>query len=81
MQESERSFELLVDSVTDYALFMLDPTGRIVSWNSGARRIKGYDAAEIIGKNFECFYSEQDRAAGLPAANLRTASAGRPLGD
>lgn len=74
LQESERSFELLVDSVTDYALYMLDPTGRIISWNSGARRIKGYDAAEIIGKNFECFYSEQDRAVGLPAAGLRTAA-------
>jgi len=74
LQESERSFELLVESVTDYALFMLDPTGRIVSWNSGARRIKGYDAAEIIGKNFECFYSEADRAAGVPAAGLRTAA-------
>lgn len=74
LQESERSFELLVDSVTDYALYMLDPTGGIVSWNSGARRIKGYDAPEIIGKNFECFYSEQDRAAGLPQANLRTAA-------
>jgi PAS domain S-box-containing protein len=74
LQESERSFELLVDSVTDYALYMLDPTGRVVSWNSGARRIKGYDAAEIIGKNFECFYSEADRAAGVPAAGLRTAA-------
>ncbi|HEY6619705.1 MAG TPA: PAS domain S-box protein [Steroidobacteraceae bacterium] len=74
LQESERSFELLVDSVTDYALYMLDPTGRIISWNSGARRIKGYETAEIIGKNFECFYSEQDRAAGLPAAGLRTAA-------
>jgi PAS domain S-box-containing protein len=74
LQESERSFELLVDSVTDYALYMLDPTGRVVSWNSGARRIKGYEAAEIIGKNFECFYSEQDRAAGIPAAGLRTAA-------
>jgi PAS domain S-box-containing protein len=74
LQESERSFELLVDSVTDYALYMLDPTGRIISWNSGARRIKGYDAAEIIGKNFECFYSEKDRAAGIPAAGLRTAA-------
>jgi PAS domain S-box-containing protein len=74
LQESERSFELLVESVTDYALYMLDPTGRIVSWNSGARRIKGYDAAEIIGKNFERFYSEQDRAAGVPAAGLRTAA-------
>jgi PAS domain S-box-containing protein len=74
LQESERSFALLVDSVTDYALYMLDPTGRIVSWNSGARRIKGYDAAEIIGKNFECFYSEPDREAGVPAAGLRTAA-------
>ena len=74
LRESERSFELLVDSVTDYALYRLDPSGRIVSWNSGARRIKGYDAAEIIGKNFECFYSESDRAAGIPAAGLRTAA-------
>jgi PAS domain S-box-containing protein len=74
LQESERSFELLVDSVTDYALYMLDPTGRVVSWNSGARRIKGYNAVEIIGKNFECFYSEADRAAGIPAAGLRTAA-------
>jgi PAS domain S-box-containing protein len=74
LRESERSFELLVDSVTDYALYRLDPSGRIVSWNAGARRIKGYEAAEIIGKNFECFYSEQDRAAGVPAAGLRTAA-------
>jgi PAS domain S-box-containing protein len=74
LQESERSFGLLVESVTDYALYMLDPTGRIVSWNSGARRIKGYEGSEIIGRNFECFYSEPDRAAGVPAANLRTAA-------
>jgi PAS domain S-box-containing protein len=74
LQQSERSFELLVDSVTDYALYMLDPTGRIVSWNSGAKRIKGYQAAEIIGKNFECFYSIEDRAAGIPAAGLRVAA-------
>jgi PAS domain S-box-containing protein len=74
LQESERSFELLVDSVTDYALFMLDPTGRIVSWNSGAKRIKGYTAEEIIGQNFERFYSEEDRAAGIPGAALRTAA-------
>lgn len=74
LQESERSFQLLVESVTDYALYMLDPTGRVVSWNPGAKRIKGYEAAEIIGKNFECFYSEQDRAAGVPAAGLQTAA-------
>jgi PAS domain S-box-containing protein len=74
LQESERSFELLVDSVIDYALFMLDPNGRIVSWNSGAKRIKGYAAEEIIGKNFECFYSDEDRAAGIPSSALRTAA-------
>ena len=74
LQDTERSFELLVDSVTDYALYMLDPTGRIVSWNSGARRIKGYDAAEIIGRNFACFYSQQDQAAGVPQSGLRTAA-------
>jgi PAS domain S-box-containing protein len=74
LQESERSFELLVDSVTDYALYRLDPTGHIVSWNSGARRIKGYDAQEIIGRHFQCFYCEEDRAAGIPAAGLRTAA-------
>jgi PAS domain S-box-containing protein len=74
LQESERSFELLVDSVTDYALYMLDPTGQIVSWNSGARRIKGYDSAEIIGKHFSCFYSEDDRASDIPMRGLRTAA-------
>jgi len=74
LQKSERSFELLVDSVTDYAIYMLDPTGHIVSWNAGARRIKGYETAEIIGKNFACFYSVEDRAAGIPAAGLRTAA-------
>jgi PAS domain S-box-containing protein len=74
LQKSERSFELLVDSVTDYAIFMLDPTGHIVSWNSGARRIKGYETAEIIGKHYQCFYSAEDRAAGIPAAALRTAA-------
>jgi PAS domain S-box-containing protein len=74
LQTSERSFELLVDSVTDYALYMLDPTGHIVSWNSGARRIKGYETAEIIGKHFQCFYSAEDRIAGIPAAGLRTAA-------
>jgi PAS domain S-box-containing protein len=74
LQESERSFELLVDSVTDYALFMLDPAGCVVSWNAGAKRIKGYEADEIIGRSFECFYSEEDRAAGIPGTVLRTAA-------
>jgi PAS domain S-box-containing protein len=74
LQNSERNFELLVDSVTDYALYMLDPVGRIVSWNSGAKRIKGYEAEEVIGRNFECFYTDKDRAAGVPAAGLRVAA-------
>jgi PAS domain S-box-containing protein len=78
LQESERSFELLVDSVTDYAIYMLDATGQIVSWNSGARRIKGYNADEIIGKHFSCFYSPDDRASDMPMKGLRTAAeAGR----
>jgi PAS domain S-box-containing protein len=74
LQESERSFELLIDSVTDYAIYMIDPTGKIASWNSGARRIKGYDAHEIIGKHFSCFYSEEDRASDVPMRGLRTAA-------
>jgi PAS domain S-box-containing protein len=66
--------ELLVQSVVDYAIFMLDPTGRIVSWNPGAERIKGYTADEIIGQNFARFYTEEDRAAGMPEKVLRTAA-------
>ena len=71
--ETERSFELLVEGVTDYALFMLDPTGKIVSWNAGAKRIKGYEASEIIGRHFSVFYTPEDIAAGIPARGLRTA--------
>jgi PAS domain S-box-containing protein len=74
LEESERSFELLVESVTDYAIYMLDPKGQIVSWNSGARRIKGYESDEIIGKHFSCFYSEDDRAADMPMRGLRIAA-------
>ncbi len=74
LQETERSFELLVTSVTDYAIYMLDPTGEIISWNAGARRIKGYEAEEIIGSNFSCFYTEEDRQSGLPLAGLKRAA-------
>jgi PAS domain S-box-containing protein len=74
LQESERSFELLVDSVTDYAIYMLSLAGKIVSWNSGAKRIKGYDADEIIGKHFSCFYSEEDLASDVPMKGLRIAA-------
>jgi PAS domain S-box-containing protein len=66
-------FELLVQSVTDYAIYMLDPTGVVVSWNAGAQRFKGYDEHEIVGQHFSRFYSEEDRAAGIPARALQTA--------
>jgi PAS domain S-box-containing protein len=60
----EARFRLLVESVKDYAIFMLDPTGRVVTWNNGARRIKGYDAGEIIGQHFSRFYEEAEIRAG-----------------
>ena len=66
--ESERSFRLLVEAVTDYALYMLDPTGRVSSWNIGAQRIKGYQPAEILGQHFSRFYTETDRATASPHA-------------
>jgi PAS domain S-box-containing protein len=69
----ERSFRLLVQSVVDYAIYMLDPTGVVVNWNAGAERIKGYSAAEIVGQHFSVFYDEQDRARGLPERALETA--------
>ena len=62
---SEERFRLLVDAVEEYAIFMLDPGGHIVSWNAGAQRIKGYRADEIIGQHFRTFYPP--RAAGSPA--------------
>jgi PAS domain S-box-containing protein len=71
--ETERNFELLVDGVTDYALFMLDPTGHIVSWNPGAKRIKGYEASEIIGRHFSLFYTPDAIAREMPARSLATA--------
>jgi len=72
--ETERSFELLVDGVTDYALFMLDPSGNIVSWNAGAKRIKGYESNEVIGRHFSVFYTPEDIAAETPSRGLRTAA-------
>jgi PAS domain S-box-containing protein len=71
--ESERRFRLLVEGVVDYAIFMLDPNGIISNWNAGARRIKGYEAAEVIGRHFEIFYLPEDREAGMPARSLQTA--------
>jgi PAS domain S-box-containing protein len=71
--ESERRFRLLVEGVTDYAIYMLDPNGIISNWNAGARRIKGYEAAEVIGRHFGMFYLPEDREAGMPARSLQTA--------
>ncbi len=74
LRESERQFRLLVKGVTDYALYMLDPNGNITSWNAGAEKIKGYTGEEIIGQHFSRFYTEADRAAGVPASALSTAA-------
>lgn len=63
-------YRLLVESVTDYAIYMLDPQGTVISWNPGARRFKGYEDHEIIGQPFSRFYTEEDRAAGLPERAL-----------
>jgi diguanylate cyclase (GGDEF)-like protein/PAS domain S-box-containing protein len=71
---SEQRFRLLVESVTDYAIYMLDPTGVVTNWNSGAQRFKGYAAHEIGGKHFSQFFTREDRQAGLPARILETAA-------
>jgi PAS domain S-box-containing protein len=71
--DSERNFRLLVEGVADYALYMLDPTGIITSWNIGGERIKGYAPHEIVGQHFSRFYTETDRANGRPSRALRIA--------
>src|SRR5215469_13138863 len=76
--ESERQFHVLVDHVTDYAIYMLDPEGRITTWNVGAERAKGYSAEHVIGQSFGLFYTEEDRRAGRHLAALEEAKqAGR----
>jgi PAS domain S-box-containing protein len=70
----DEQYRLLVDAVVDYAIYMLDPNGRVSSWNSGARRLKGYGAAEIIGEHFSRFYTDDDRASGLPQRGLAAAT-------
>jgi PAS domain S-box-containing protein len=72
--ESERRFRLLVEGVVDYAIYMLDPSGRIVNWNAGAERIKGYRATDIVGEHFSKFYTPEDRDAGRPAKSLEIAA-------
>jgi PAS domain S-box-containing protein len=73
LAETERRFHLLIDGVTDYAIFMLDTAGNVISWNPGAERIKGYSSAEILGHHFSRFYTEDDRRKGLPRTALATA--------
>ena len=73
LRESEERFRLLIQGVKDYAIFMLDPTGHVVSWNEGAQRIKGYEAAEIIGRHFSTFYPAEDVAADKPRHELEIA--------
>jgi PAS domain S-box-containing protein len=70
----DRRYRLLVSSITDYAIYMVDLTGMVVSWNAGAERFKGYTAEEIVGQHFSRFYSAEDRAAGLPQRALDTAA-------
>jgi PAS domain S-box-containing protein len=74
LRASEERFRLLVDSAQDYAIFMLDPTGHILTWNRGAQRIKGYEVSEILGQHFSRFYPPEDVAAGKPAWELQVAS-------
>jgi PAS domain S-box-containing protein len=81
LRASEERFRLLVESVRDYAIFMLDTEGRIVSWNLGAERLKGYRADEIVGRHFSSFYPPEDVAAGKPARELETAAAEGRLED
>ncbi|ALK98176.1 histidine kinase [Massilia sp. WF1] len=78
LRESEQRFRLLVQGVTDYAIYMLSPEGVVTNWNSGAERIKGYAFAEIVGSHFSRFYTAEEQAAGVPKRALSTAaSAGR----
>lgn len=75
LRQSEERFRLLVETATDYAIFMLDPHGHVASWNSGAERIKGYAADEIIGRHFSTFYPQEALDRGWPAHELTVATA------
>jgi PAS domain S-box-containing protein len=75
LQQSEEKFRLLVETVQDYAIFMLDPDGCVISWNAGAERIKGYKASEIMGKHFSVFYPPDEAALRKPDRELKIATA------
>jgi len=74
LRESEERFRFMVSGVKDYAILMIDPKGRINSWNEGAQRLKGYTEAEIVGRSIDCFYPPEDVAAGKPAFELAEAA-------
>jgi PAS domain S-box-containing protein len=74
LRESERRFRLLIESVSDYAIFMLDTDGRVTNWNAGAQRIKGYRADEIVGEHYSRFFIDEEREAGLPEQALKAAA-------
>ncbi|HKA42958.1 MAG TPA: MASE1 domain-containing protein [Burkholderiales bacterium] len=73
LQRSEERFRLMVESIVDYAIFVLDPHGQVVSWNSGAQRINGYRSEEILGRHFSCFYHREDVERGKPQRDLAAA--------
>src|SRR5437870_1298211 len=75
LRASEELFRLLLDGIKDYAVYMLDPEGRVASWNVGAARITGYSTEEILGKHISCFYTAEDREAGMPVRTLQSAIA------
>ena len=82
IRTSEERFRLLVEGVRDHAIFMLDAEGRVATWNAGAQRLEGYGAWEIVGRHFSCFYTEEDREAGVPEGLLDRARAeGRALAE
>src|SRR5579875_2413457 len=74
LRQSEERFKLLVESVRDYAIFMLDATGHVLTWNAGAERFKGYKAHEIIGKHFSIFYPEEAKQRQWPQYELKVAA-------
>ena len=75
LKETEEGFRLLVEGVRDYAIYMLDPDGFVTTWNTGAQRIKGYTAEEIIGKHFSSFYTPEDVQSNNPDRALKIAAA------
>ena len=74
LSASERRYSVLIDGVTDYAIYMIDPGGIVTNWNRGAQRIKGYRSEEIVGRHFSCFYTDEDRAADVPRQSLEIAA-------